>query len=323
MANSPLYFAEQVDQNEGKLGMFSELSSKINAALKQADEVLGEYIPGYETAKSIVGNVVTLGGAAALDKSQARHAYHLEQYHRGELSFKHAKGELQTATELLGIRVLAGMQAIDSAQDLITRLSYQQIASTKVAPEQIRLPELNTVATLIADFNAVVHVSGSATSGVALSAGAWFLVAHLGIASTGTAIGTLSGAAAYSATLAWFGGGAIAAGGGGMALGGAVFSGILALPLIAWSSYKTYSTAEDFDKGTSDLYDASRANLKSESAMLELQPRITEQAQLVLEWTNRFTAKHEEVKARAFSLAVELRNDVIDLAKRLASPVLD
>ena len=42
-----------------------------------------------------------------------------------------------------------------------------------------------------------------------------------GIASTGTAISTLSGAAATNAALAWLGGGALAAGGGGMAAGNA------------------------------------------------------------------------------------------------------
>ena len=42
-----------------------------------------------------------------------------------------------------------------------------------------------------------------------------------GVASTGTAISALSGAAATNAALAWLGGGALAAGGGGMAAGSA------------------------------------------------------------------------------------------------------
>lgn len=40
-----------------------------------------------------------------------------------------------------------------------------------------------------------------------------------GVASTGTAISALSGAAATNAALAWLGGGALAVGGGGMAAG--------------------------------------------------------------------------------------------------------
>jgi len=53
-----------------------------------------------------------------------------------------------------------------------------------------------------------------------------------GTASTGTAIGALSGAAATNAALAWLGGGAIAAGGGGMVAGQALLA--LAGP-IAWA----------------------------------------------------------------------------------------
>lgn len=61
---------------------------------------------------------------------------------------------------------------------------------------------------------------GFAAAGATTSA-----VVALGTASTGTAISTLSGAAATNATLAVLGGGTIAAGGGGIALGTTVLSG--------------------------------------------------------------------------------------------------
>lgn len=51
-------------------------------------------------------------------------------------------------------------------------------------------------------------------------------VTALATASTGTAISTLSGAAQMNAVLAWLGGGSLASGGGGVALGTAVLSGI-------------------------------------------------------------------------------------------------
>ncbi|EPB9212345.1 hypothetical protein ACRT7K_000407 [Campylobacter jejuni] len=50
-----------------------------------------------------------------------------------------------------------------------------------------------------------------------LGAGAYGSVGLLASASTGTAIASLSGAAATNATLAWLGGGSLAAGGFGMA----------------------------------------------------------------------------------------------------------
>ena len=63
--------------------------------------------------------------------------------------------------------------------------------------------------------------------GVSTSAGSFALVSSYGLATTGTAISSLSGAAATNATLAWFGGGSLAAGGGGMAAGTLILGGIV------------------------------------------------------------------------------------------------
>ena len=55
----------------------------------------------------------------------------------------------------------------------------------------------------------------------------------LATASTGTAISSLGGVAATNATMAWFGGGSLAAGGLGMAGGAVVLGGIVAAPVLA------------------------------------------------------------------------------------------
>ena len=70
------------------------------------------------------------------------------------------------------------------------------------------------------------------SSGVATAAAAYGLVGTLASASTGTAISVLSGVAAKSATLAWLGGGTLAAGGGGVAAGTAVLGGLVVGPAI-------------------------------------------------------------------------------------------
>lgn len=72
---------------------------------------------------------------------------------------------------------------------------------------------------------------GVAVASLAPSAAMW-VATTFGTASTGTAISALSGAAATSAKLAWLGGGALAAGGGGMAVGNAFLA--LAGP-VGWS----------------------------------------------------------------------------------------
>lgn len=73
---------------------------------------------------------------------------------------------------------------------------------------------------------------GSIAAGVLTAAGAYNAVGALAAASTGTAISALSGAAATNATLAWLGGGAIAAGGGGIAAGIWTMIGLTAAPAL-------------------------------------------------------------------------------------------
>lgn len=72
------------------------------------------------------------------------------------------------------------------------------------------------------------YIVGGAMIGAGASASTVVTIAStLGAsASTGTAIGSLSGAAASSAAMAWLGGGAIAAGGGGVAMGTAIVTGV-------------------------------------------------------------------------------------------------
>ena len=82
-------------------------------------------------------------------------------------------------------------------------------------------------------------------SGALAGLAAYGSVGLLGTASTGTAIAGLSGAAAKSATLAWLGGGALAAGGLGVAGGTGVLSGIVALPVLLVGSHVLASKAEE------------------------------------------------------------------------------
>ena len=85
---------------------------------------------------------------------------------------------------------------------------------------------------------------------VAATTGAMALVATYGTASTGTAISGLSGAAATNATLAWFGGGSVAAGGGGVAAGTAVLAAggaiiAVGVGVAGYYAYKMYDQHED------------------------------------------------------------------------------
>lgn len=85
-------------------------------------------------------------------------------------------------------------------------------------------------------------------------------VGLVGTASTGTAIGSLGGVAATNATLAWLGGGSLAAGGMGMAGGMAVLGGIVAGPVLAVGGMMVASKAEAAKEDAySNLYEAELA----------------------------------------------------------------
>ena len=71
-----------------------------------------------------------------------------------------------------------------------------------------------------------------AAGGSLAAFGAYSAATTFATASTGTAIASLSGAAASNATLAFFGGGSLAAGGLGMAGGAAVLGGLVAGPAL-------------------------------------------------------------------------------------------
>lgn len=113
-------------------------------------------------------------------------------------------------------------------------------------------------------------VSGTMT-GTAMGAltafGAYSGAMAFGAASTGTAIATLSGAAATNATLAFLGGGSLAAGGLGMAGGMAVLGGIVAAPALAvLGLFMGSSAKKNLSNAHSNLAEAKKFREEMETA---------------------------------------------------------
>lgn len=99
--------------------------------------------------------------------------------------------------------------------------------------------------------------------------GAYGAAGVFATASTGTAISTLSGVAATNATLAFFGGGSLAAGGLGMAGGTAVLGGIVAGPALAVMGMVTGAKASaNKDKAYTNLYKAEKYREEMDTASL-------------------------------------------------------
>jgi hypothetical protein len=110
-------------------------------------------------------------------------------------------------------------------------------------------------------------VVGTTIVGFATPAAIRTGVMSLATASTGTAIAGLSGAAAVNATLAWLGGGALAAGGGGMALGAVMLNVAIVGPtvLVAGITVK--------NRGTKAKTEAEKHRTEVEIAIAQLDTR--------------------------------------------------
>jgi hypothetical protein len=96
----------------------------------------------------------------------------------------------------------------------------------------------------------VSSLGAGALAGIASYGGAMMFAS----ASTGTAIASLSGAAAANATMAWFGGGSLAAGGLGMAGGSLVLGGIVAGPVLAVAGFIMAAKSEENLANASKVY---------------------------------------------------------------------
>lgn len=109
------------------------------------------------------------------------------------------------------------------------------------------------------------------TAGGALAAfGAYGAAQAFACASTGTAIASLSGAAATNATLAFFGGGSLAAGGLGMAGGTIILGSLVAGPALMVMGFVTGHTAKkDLEKAYTNKAEANQIATQLDAASLQ------------------------------------------------------
>ncbi|MBD5156579.1 MAG: hypothetical protein HDT13_02950 [Butyrivibrio sp.] len=127
-----------------------------------------------------------------------------------------------------------------SIRDFLNRFEQIKNVDFQESTEFMEFGKLHIDQKEFTDLNVMTNFAASlsqgavagATGGALTAFGAYSGAMMFASASTGTAISTLSGAAATNATLAWFGGGSLAAGGMGMAGGTAVLGGLVAGPAL-------------------------------------------------------------------------------------------
>ncbi len=175
--------------------------------------------------------------------------------HRAEKGNKEASNRLETKRQ----------QVNSAAEDYGKRLAYsrrdtlgrfvrfvEQLGQRGSQKALEALDKIDISTTHLDEFRGASIEAGHMITGavkavstsVAAGAGTYSLVGLLGTASTGTAIAGLKGAAATNATLAWLGGGSLAAGGGGMAMGTVVLGGIVLAPAVLIAGFVLASEAE-------------------------------------------------------------------------------
>ena len=204
----------------------------------------------------IIGGIALAAAGAGIKKgldAKNKNAEAKEIVQNAQYRFQEMEEELKKEGEILNqnledlaeFKLLVFRTQIKNLIELLKKckdrasssLNHENISLT---PEEIKQLE-NTVSNSL---ELTSGISKGLQSGVLTAFGAYGSVGMLASASTGTAISTLGGAVATNATLAWLGGGSLAAGGGGMALGTAVLGGIAAGPLIAVAGFVMNSKAE-------------------------------------------------------------------------------
>ncbi len=147
--------------------------------------------------------------------------------------------------------------------------------------------------------------AAAAAAGAAAGQATLTMVGLFGTASTGTAISGLSGAAAWNATLAWLGGGSLAVGGGGMALGTVVLGGIVAVPALAvlggfvltGEGEKALTNAREYESKAN----AEIAKMEAAQDLLkQVQKRVIELKKLVENLNNRAVLALNELESKPF-----------------------
>lgn len=186
-----------------------------------------------------------------------------------------------------------GLVPFHDAFSRLQNVSLEVDTGREGAPQidEVTVAEIGRLDPTVVDVVGAGAVAGAA--GAAAYGGTTAAVMTFATASTGTAISSLSGAAASNAALAWLGGGSLAAGGGGMAAGAVVLATIAAVPTVAVAGLALHLAGR-------------RAMAKAETYEREVEAA---------------TAKHREARAvlgAATRMATDMRGLLGVLTTRLA-----
>ena len=184
---------------------------------------------GYGGKRGMDGVLSGRLASSMVDKANAKQTRYLALHESARANLDHVmtwRHDLGSATALrTSGRMLAILQSLERRGRLKETKNFEFLGVSK---EEVR-GFTGSLVDMEGLFRGGVGALGAGSAASGLATG---LVSSFATASTGTVISGLSGAAAQSATLAYLGGGSLAAGGYGMAAGTAVLGGIAVAPAV-------------------------------------------------------------------------------------------
>lgn len=227
---------------------------------------------GAAVASALGGGAMVLSAKDKIRNAKEHYDRRLRQYRNTERHYKRSGQTADAKFDAFGKRRLKALTTLGRAVDFLKKAKIRDRdleQRLKITPQQ--LAEWESASVQAAEVLGGLTRSGAA--GVATAAGVYSLVGALGTASTGTAIGALSGAAAKSATLAWLGGGSVAAGGGGVAAGTMVLGGLVVGPALLVVGFFASSKAEkvetEVEKKIAEM-DVAEAKMEQQLAVVKI-----------------------------------------------------
>ena len=179
-------------------------------------------------------NLVTFGASGRIEKKVDEYDDYIYEYNHLYPEMEKKKEELNSTLEILVKKKIEAIKSLKKIKKIAENFKEKDRGSIQ---EEINDSETKQyfydVDETISAADIAMNTGKGVSAGIGTAVGTWALISTYGAASTGTAIASLSGAAATNATLAWLGGGSLAAGGGGIAAGSAVLGGIVAIPALA------------------------------------------------------------------------------------------
>ena len=181
-------------------------------------------IKGAAIAAGVVGVGSAIDGAVKMSDANDKMKEAQSRQEKNEAKMKSEEKQTTQQMDLLGKKELEIMSSFKEFSDVFERIQNRPNFAT-YSKNGFTLPKYDGNKFEEVSVGAEAILSGlggggvGTLGGIAAAGAAKVVVMSIGTASTGTAISSLSGAAATNATLALLGGGTLAAGGGGMAAG--------------------------------------------------------------------------------------------------------